>query len=174
MLLSLIPPSYMVVSNRELANKSLFNFPTHVIPSQNTNLPTVELFNNTGMDFFKGQTPDNYDKVRGKKLTQSPNSSRDASMGFSRSPTPYHERMVRNNDMDINNNNKPSPELSYKTLQEKEIHLSMVTEIQTNTRPPHDNLIVNNPPQCDFGNHPTLTPPQGSTTHNDENPFINI
>ena len=43
----------MVVPNRELANKSLFNFPTHMIPSQNTNLPTVELFNNTGMDFFK-------------------------------------------------------------------------------------------------------------------------
>jgi len=52
-LLFLIPPSYMVVPNRELANKSLFNFPTHMIPSQNTNLPTVELFNNTGMDFFK-------------------------------------------------------------------------------------------------------------------------
>jgi len=140
-----------------------------VIPSQNTNLSTVELFNNIGMDFFKGQTPDNYDEVKGRKLTQSPNSSRDASMGFSRSPTPYHERMVRNNNMDINNNNKPSPELSHETLQEKEIHLSMATETQTNTRPSHDNL-----PQYDSGNHLILTPPQGSTTHNDENPFINI
>jgi len=95
-------------------------------------------------------------------------------MGFSRSPTPYHERMVRNNDMDINNNNKSSPELSYETLQEKEIYLSMVTETQTNTRPPYDNLIVDNPPQCDSGNHPTLTSPQGLTAYNDENPFINI
>ena len=164
----------MVAPNRELANKSLFNFPTHAIPSQNTNLPTVELFNNTGMDFFKGQIPDNYNEVRGRKLTQSPNSSRDASMGFSRSPTPYYERMVRNNDMDIDNNNKPSPELSYETLQEKEICFSMVTEIQTNTRPPYDNLIVNNPPQYDSSNYSTLTSPQGSTMYNDENLFINI
>ena len=55
----------------------------------------------------------------------------------------------------------------------------MATETQTNTRPPHNNLIVDNHPQCDFGNHPTLTSPQGSTTHNDENyndenSFINI
>jgi len=136
----------MVASNRELTNKSLFNFPTHAIPSQNTNLPTVELFNNIGMDFFKGQTPNNYDEVRGRKLTQSPNSSRDALMGFLRLSTSYYERMVRNNDMDINNNNKSSPELFYETLQEKEIHLGMATETQTNTRPPHNNLIVDNPP----------------------------
>ena len=174
LLLFLIPPSYMVAPNRELANKSLFNFPTHMIPSQNTNLPTVELFNNTGIDFFKGQTPDNYNEVRGRKLTQSLNSFRDASMGFSKSPTPYHKRMVRNNDMDIDNNNKPSPELSYETLQEKEICLGMAAETQTNIRPPHDNLIVNNPSQCDSDNHLTLTFPQGSTMHNDENPFINI
>jgi len=164
----------MVAPNRELANKLLFNFPTYVIPSQNINLPTVELFNNTGMDFFKGQTSDNYDEVRGRKLIQSPNSSRDASIDFLRLPTPYHERMVRNNDMDINNNNKPSSKLSYKILQEKEIHFGKATETQTNTRPPHDNLIVNNPLQHDSGNYPTLTPPQGSTMYNDENPFINI
>ena len=76
--------------------------------------------------------------------------------------------------MDIDNNNKPSPKMSYETLQEKEIHLSIATETQTNTRPPYDNLIVNNPPQRDSGNYPTSTPPQGSTIHNDENPFINI
>jgi len=162
------PHTTILHGSKELANKSLFNFPTHVIPSQNTNLPTVELFNNTGIDFFKGQTSDNYNKIRGRKLTQSLNSSRDASIDFSRSPTPYYERMVRNNDMDINNN-KPSPELSYKILQEKEIHLGKATETQTNTRPSH-----NNPPQHDSGNHPTLTPPQGSTIYNDENPFINI
>jgi len=106
----------MVASNRELANKSLFNFPTHAIPSQNTNLPTVKLFNNIGMDFFKGQTSNNYNEIRGRKLIQSPNSSRDALMGFLRLSTSYYERMVRNNDMDINNNNKSSPELFYETL----------------------------------------------------------
>jgi len=95
-------------------------------------------------------------------------------MGFSRLSTPHHERIVRNNNMDIDNNNKPSSELSYETLQEKEIYLSKVTETQTNTRPPHDNLIVDNPFQCDSGNHPTSTPPQGSTIHNNENLFINI
>jgi len=71
--------------------------------------------------------------------------------------------------MDINNNNKPFPELPYETLQEKEICFGIATETQTNTRPPHDNL-----PQYDSGNYPVSTPPQGSTMHNNENPFINI
>ena len=164
----------MVAPNRELANKSLFNSPTYAIPSQNTNLPTVEPFNNTGMDIFKGRTPDNFDKVRGRKPSRSPNSSRDTSMVSSMSSVPYHEKMERNNGMDIDDNNNFSPELSYKTPQEEEIHLGKATEKHTNTRPPHNNLTVNTPSQCVSGKHSTSTPPQDPTAHNDENAFINI
>jgi len=52
----------MVASNRELANKPFFNSPTNTFPSQTNTLPTVDLFNNTGMDFLKEQTPDNNDR----------------------------------------------------------------------------------------------------------------
>ena len=149
----------MVVPNRELVNKSLFNSPTYTIPFQNTNLPTVELFNNTGIDIFKGWTPNNYDEVRGRKPSQSSISSRDASMVSSTSFISYHEKIERNNRIDIDDNNNFSSELFYETLQEKEIYLGKATETQTNTRLPHNNLIVNTLSQHDSGNHPTSTPP---------------
>ena len=66
-LLSLIPLSYMVAPNRKLVNKLSLNSFTYAISSPNTNLPTVESFNTTGMDIFKGQNPNNYDNVRGRK-----------------------------------------------------------------------------------------------------------
>ena len=53
MLLYLIPPSYMVVPNRELVNKLFFSSFTNTFPSQTNTLPTVDLFNNIGMDFLK-------------------------------------------------------------------------------------------------------------------------
>ena len=67
MLLSLIPLSYMVVPNRELANKSFLNSSIYAILPTNTNLPIVDPHNTTGIDISKGQNPDNYDNVRGKK-----------------------------------------------------------------------------------------------------------
>ena len=105
----------MVVLNIELVNKSLFNSLTYAIPSQNTNLPTVEPFNNIEMDIFKGRTPDNYDNVRGRKPSQSLNSSRDVLMVSLMSSISYHEKIERNNGIDIDNNNNSSPELSYET-----------------------------------------------------------
>ena len=164
----------MVVPNRELANKSSLNSSTYTIPSPNTNLLTVEPFNTTGMDIFKKQNPDNYDNMRDRKPSQSLNSSKDASMVSSTSSTPYHKRMEKNNEMDIDDNINASPELSYKTPQEKEICLGKATENQTNTRPPHVNLTDNTLDQHVSGKHPTSTSPQGSTVHNDENTFINI
>ena len=106
----------MVVSNRELVNKSLFNSLTYAISSQNTNLLTVELFNNIGMDLFKEQTSDNYEEVRGRKLSQSSNSSRDTSMVSSTSSISYYEKIKRNNGMDIDDNNNSPPKLFYEIL----------------------------------------------------------
>jgi len=123
MLLSLIPPSYMVVPNRELANKPFFSSFTYTFPSQTNTLPTVDLFNNTGMDFLKGQTPDNNDGVRGKKLSHSSNSSRDNLMLSIASSRPYHEKMEQNNNMDVNNNNNTPSELFYEASQRRKIHL---------------------------------------------------
>jgi len=118
----------MVVPNRELANKPFFSSSTNSFPSQTNTLPTVDLFNNTGMDFLKEQTPDNNDKVRGRKLLHSLNSSKDNSMLSIASSRPYHEKIEQSNDMDVNNNNNSLSELSYEASQEREICLRMVAE----------------------------------------------
>jgi len=128
MLLFLIPLSYIVAPNRELANKPFFSSSTNSFPSQTNTLPTVDLFNNTGMDFLKEQTPDNNDKVRGRKLLHSLNSSKDNSMLSIASSRPYHEKIEQSNDMDVNNNNNSLSELSYEASQEREICLRMVAE----------------------------------------------
>ena len=59
----------MVVPNRELANKSFLNSSIHAILPINTNSPTVDPHNTTGMDISKGQNPDNYDDMRGRKTS---------------------------------------------------------------------------------------------------------
>jgi len=109
------------VPNRDLANKFFLNSSIHAIPSAtNTKLPAMDPCNSTGIDFFKGPNPDNYNDVRGRTNSCSPNSSRDTSMVSSTSSIPYHEKM-ENNNMVINNEVNTSQELSYETLQEKEI-----------------------------------------------------
>ena len=163
-LLSLIPPFYMVVPNRELANKSFLNSSIYaILPSTNTNVPAMDPLKSTGIDIFKEQNPDNYDDVRGRTNSHSPNSSRDASMVSSTSSIPYHEKMEKNNGMEIDNNDNTSQELFYETLQEKEIRLGKVTGNNSNTRTPHGNLNINIPVQCVPENNPTSPPPQGST-----------
>ena len=118
----------MVASIGELVNITFFNSSSNKIPPQNTILPTVDQVNNTGMDFLEGRAPDNYDEVRDRTLSNKSNISRDTSMSSMTSSEPYHERMAQNNDMDIDDINNTSPELSYKTSQEKAIHLSMAAE----------------------------------------------
>ncbi len=87
----------MVAPNRELVNKLFLNSSIHAILPTNTNLPTVEPHNTTGMDISKGQNPDNYDNMRGRKPSQSPTGSRDISMSSSTSSDIYYERMEKNN-----------------------------------------------------------------------------
>ena len=72
MLLFLIPPSCMVVPNRELANK--FFFSSSNIQSSQT-LPTVYQDINIEIDILKGYSPDNYNKVRGRMLSYNSNIS---------------------------------------------------------------------------------------------------
>ena len=95
----------------------------------------MDQVNNTGMDILKGQASNNYNEVRGRMLLLKSNIFRNTSMSFVIYAEPYHKRMTQNNDMDINNNNNKdtSPELSYKTSQEKVNHLSIVAEKQANT-----------------------------------------
>jgi len=95
----------MVVPNRELVNKSLLNSSIYaILPLTNTNVPAVDPLKSTGMDIFKGQNPDNYDNVRGRTNSHSPNSSRNASMVSSTSSIPYYEKIEKNNGMEIDDN----------------------------------------------------------------------
>ena len=118
-LLSLVPPSYIVVPIRDLENK-FTSFSSNTIPLPIFELPTVSHSNNTGIDIFAGSSPDNYDEVRDKSLSTKENISKDSSMSFSKLSVAHHEKMELNNamniDVDIDNN---SPTLFYEISQEK-------------------------------------------------------
>ena len=106
MLLSLLPPSYIVASIGELANKHLsatsFSS-TNIILFQDFILPTVFSLNNIGMDFFTGPSPNNYDKIRDRSLSTKEYCSRDSSMSSTKSLVAYHDRMEYNNDIVVDN-----------------------------------------------------------------------
>jgi len=63
-------------------------------------------------------------------------------MSSATSSTIYHERMEKNNDIDIDEDDNSCPELSYKTSQEKEHQLGKVTKNNSNNRSPHGNLNI--------------------------------
>ena len=149
----------MVVPIREIRNK-FTSSPTNMNPTQNFALPTVYQDNDTGMNIFKGQSPDNYDDVRGRSLSHNSNISRDTSMSSTKSSIAYYDRMEWNNNIVVDKdipNNDTSSKLSYKTTQEKALCLSKATENQTNMRPRQDNLTSNTCLQCGFGNYPNTT-----------------
>ena len=113
-LLSLIPPSCMVVPIRDLGNKFVF-FSLNMHSQQSFQLPTVFLSKYTGMDnIFTETAPDNYDEVRGRTLLSNIQVSRNSLVSFTKSSVVYHERMKCNNtiikDIDMNN---VFPGLSY-------------------------------------------------------------
>ena len=116
MLLSLIPLSYIVVPNRELVNKPLFNSPTGSFSASTNNLPTVNLFSNTGMDIQKEKSPDNYDEVRDRSHSWSINSSRVSSISSTILKEPYYKRIEDENGMDIDNIKNISPSCSMRHL----------------------------------------------------------
>ena len=138
LLLFLLPPSCIVASIGNIANKLFFssNFSSSTTSnSQAFILPTMLSSNNTGMDILAGSALDNFDKVRGRNSSTNKNISRNISMSSTISSIAYHERMV-NNGMDIDSEpmNNP-PDLSYETEQEKAIHISKATKLQENIRP---------------------------------------
>jgi len=166
----------MVTSVREIRN-IFTSSSTNTIPTQDSILPTVYQANNIGMDILKGQSPDNYNKVRGRMLLHISHISRDTSMSSTISSKTYHKRMTWNNTMivDNDNNNKDvSPKLFYETSQEKAICLSMVAEKQANMLPIGGNLVHDSNSQCVPKKHPISIPIQGPTMQNDESTFINI
>ena len=118
-LLSLVPPSCMVVPIRDLGDK-FTSFSSNTILLPTFELLTVSHSNNTRMDIFAGPSSDNYNEVRGRPLLTKRNISRNSSISFSKLSVMHHEKMELNNamnvDIDIDNN---SPTLSYETSQEK-------------------------------------------------------
>ena len=143
-LLSLVPPSCMVVPVRDLGNKFSSTM-SNMSSKSSFKLPTVSSTSNTEMDIFSGPTPDNYDEVRGRPLSTNVNISRDSSMSSTRSSIAYHEKMEHNNAMIIDKDfNDFSPALSYEDKQEKAIRVSKVAEHQNNMRSQCDNLNASN------------------------------
>ena len=93
------------------------------------------------MDSQQGRVPANNDEVRGRSPLSSNNSSREPSMGSSGRSTPYHDRMVIDDDdgPPANHTNIQSPQLSYEKTQEKELRLGKATNLPDNTRSPATN-----------------------------------
>jgi len=80
------------------------------------------------MDIPTEPIPDNYNEVRGRTLSTNRSMSRDTSMSLVRSSVVYHERMVHNNLKDDDDPMDSTPELSYKTEQERAFHISKAAE----------------------------------------------
>ena len=139
-LLFLLPPSCIVASIGELANKLTFSSTTFSISTTaspfKTTLPTMSTQKDVGMDIQTGRVPSNKPEVRGRNPSTSNNSSRDSSMVSSGRSTPYHKRM--NIDMDIdpvsNESINEQPVLPYETEQEKAIRVSMAANQQAPMR----------------------------------------
>ena len=114
---------------------------TNTILTQDFTLPTVSSSNNTGMDFFTGPPPDNYDEVRGRSLSTKEHISRDSSISSTKSSIAYYDKMECNNAMVIDEEMvNGSPALSYETDQEKALHISKANVQQDNMRFKCDNL----------------------------------
>ena len=119
----------MVASIRDLGNKP-FSFSFNMHSQQSFQLPTVFSMNCTEIDSLSsGPSPDNFDEVRGRTPTSKSQVSRDSSLSSTKSLVAYHERMESNNAIDIDN---VSPDLSYETTQEKNIHVSKVANTRNN------------------------------------------
>ena len=102
-----------------------------------------------GMDIQLELAPNNFDGVRGRTLSSNRSIPMDVSMSFTKSSVVYHERMTTNN---ANNNDDlvdASPELSYKTEQEKAFHISKVADQQDTMR----TMGNNNKASTTYGTH---------------------
>ena len=93
----------------------------------NSSLPTVSFVNDIGMDNSPGQVPAFDYEVRGRNPTFAANLSRESLLASFGQVTPYYNRM----DINIDCNSamgELTPELSYKTEQEKALRVSRVAD----------------------------------------------
>ena len=133
-LLSLILPSYMVVLMRDLGNKFFISSANmHSQQDSDSTLPTVSLVNHTRMDSSTGQLSVFNFEIRGRSPTTNRNFSRDSSTMSSGWATPYYNRMDVNMDCDSMVEDY-TPELLYKTEQEKVLCVSKVADQQVPMR----------------------------------------
>ena len=120
-LLSLVPPSCMVVSIRDFGNKFAF-FSSNMHSQQDFQLTTVFPSNCTEIDILSGISPDNYDEVRERTVSPKLQVSRDSSMSSTKFLVVYHEKIECNNTLNKDvNMDKDSSVLLYKIIQEKAI-----------------------------------------------------
>jgi len=139
MLLSLLPPSCMVVPIGNTANKFI-SPPTLSTTIMSCNLqtfiPTVNKNSNMGMDKSTGTNPINNSDSRGRTSGIERNLSRDTFMSSTCSSVPYHERVTMNNGMDIDSDMPTEfPALSYEEEQKKELRPRKAARTTTNMRP---------------------------------------
>ena len=127
-LLSLILLSYMVVPVRDLGNKFfIFSANMHFQQDSDSTLPTVSSVNHTGMDSSIGQLSAFNFEIRKRSPTTNRNFSKDSLTMSSGWATPYHNRMDVNMDCDSMVEDY-TPELLYKTKQEKVLCVSKVAD----------------------------------------------
>ena len=93
-LLSLIPPSHMVIPNRDLGNKQQFSFSLAFI----TSTSQMAQFSILGL-VMNINDVDNFNDIRKRSPSSSKVISRSLFVSLSTSSIPYHKRMVINNDL---------------------------------------------------------------------------
>ena len=170
-LLSLVPPSCMVASVRDLGNKFSFTM-TNMSPAFTSKLPTVSSMNHIEMDFPTGPLLDNYNEVRSRSSFIDKNTFRDSSMSSTKSSVAYHKKMA-NNGMDFDDDN--SPALLYEEEHKKALQVSKVAEHIINMRLQGNSLNTPKPTsQCVINEEQCFTLQRGPTAQNEESAFINI
>jgi len=98
------------------------------------------------MDILPGYSSDNYNEVRGRRVSHKSQGSRDSSMSSTKSSVIYYERMKRNNE-DVNMDDN-SHALLYKITQEKAFQVSKVADT--------NNSMVTTTPQYVPSEHPNI------------------
>jgi len=84
---------------------------------QDFQLPTVFSLNCIEMDILPGYSSNNYDEVRGRRVSYKSQGSRNSSISSTKSLVIYHEKIEHNNeDVDMDDD---SHALLYKMTQEK-------------------------------------------------------
>jgi len=125
---------------------------------QDFQLPTVFSLNCTEMDILPGYSSNNYDEVRGRRVSYKSQGSRNSSISSTKSSVIYHEKIEYNNeDVDMDDD---SHALLYKMTQEKAFQVSKVANTNNN--------MVTMTLQHVFSEHPNMT-----STHVDDT-VINI